>query len=163
MSAVGRGDESKRRHGRIPDEKVDSFRRQMRFYSKLNVWIYRASFGRLMNTAMGGYPICIVALTGRKSGRRHQIPLIHVPDGENKILVGSQGGLDVDPGWVHSIRADPAVRITALGQARNYHVREVEAEERQRLWPKLVASYPPYDDYKERTDRRIPVFLCEPV
>jgi hypothetical protein len=48
----------------IPQSKAVGFKRQMGIYSKLNVWVYRLSLGRLMNTAMGGYPICIVTFIG---------------------------------------------------------------------------------------------------
>jgi hypothetical protein len=41
-------------------------------------------------------------------------------------------------------------------------VREVEDEaERSRLWKLAVAAYPPYAEYRNRTARRIPVFVAE--
>jgi F420H(2)-dependent quinone reductase len=43
-------------------------------------------------------------------------------------------------------------------------VREVEdADERSRLWALAVQAYPPYDDYQQKTTRKIPVFVAEPV
>ena len=147
----------------IPQSKVARFKRQMGLYSKLNVWVYRLSFGRLMNTAMGGYPICIVTLVGKKSGRTRRIPLIHVPDGEDEILVGSQAGLDCDPVWTHSIRANPDVTITFAGQRRRFLAREIDYDEKRQLWPHLCSVYPAYDEYQARTDRNIPVFRCRPV
>ena len=35
--------------------------------------------------------------------------------------------------------------------------------ERARLWELAVAAYPPYQDYQQRTTRKIPIFLAEPV
>ncbi len=139
------------------------FLRGMKFYTRLNVLVYRLSGGRLMNTAQGGLPICLVAMTGAKTGKRRTIPLMHVPLDERKILVGSQGGLDKNPAWVYSVRANPDVEITAEGLRRNYRAREVDLEEKAELWPHLVAAYPPYDEYQARTDRNIPVFVCDPV
>jgi deazaflavin-dependent oxidoreductase (nitroreductase family) len=147
----------------IPQSKVARFKRQMALYSKLNVWVYRLSFGRLMNTAMGGYPICIVTLVGKKSGRTRRIPLIHVPDGEDEILVGSQAGLDRDPVWTHSIRANPEVTITFAGRRRRFLAREIDYDEKRQLWPHLCSVYPAYDEYQARTDRNIPVFRCQPI
>jgi len=141
---------------------AEKFIRGMKFYTKLNIWVYRLSFGKLMNTAMGGYPICIVTLTGRKSGKTLRIPLIHVPHGGNKILVGSQAGLDKNPGWVYSLRANPDVVITADGRKAQYRARQVSDEEKRELWPHMLSVYPAYDEYQARTDRNIPVFLCEP-
>ena len=41
-------------------------------------------------------------------------------------------------------------------------VREVvDSVERQRLWEIAVEVYPPYQDYQEKTDRVIPIFLAE--
>ena len=147
----------------IPPGKVAGFKRQMSLYSKLNTWVYRLSLGRLMNTAMGGYPICIVTLIGKKSGHRRSIPLIHVPDGEDELLVGSQAGLDRDPIWTHSLRANPEVTITFAGRTRRYRARQINDEEKSRIWPHLCQIYPAYDEYQARTGRNIPVFRCRPV
>ena len=142
---------------------VEKFRRGMKFYTRLNVLVFRLSGGRLMNTAMGGYPVCLVSTTGVKTGKRRDIPLIHVPRGDAKILVGSQGGLDSNPAWVYSVRANPDVVIQAVGSKGRYRAREVSLDEKRELWPHLTAAYPPYDEYQARTDRNIPVFLCKPV
>lgn len=139
------------------------FIRGMKFYSRLNTWVYKLSFGKLMNTAMGGYEICIVQLLGKKSGRKIEIPLIHVPYENKKILVGSQAGLDSNPGWVYSVRANPEVSIIARGKKQKYLARQVSDDEKRELWPHMLSIYPAYDEYQARTDRNIPVFLCEPV
>jgi len=41
--------------------------------------------------------------------------------------------------------------------------KKADSEERERLWPKLVAMYPSYEDYRYRTDREIPVALLKPI
>jgi hypothetical protein len=41
-------------------------------------------------------------------------------------------------------------------------VREVsDSNEKQRLWDIAVAAYPPYQEYQDKTDRVIPVFIAE--
>jgi deazaflavin-dependent oxidoreductase (nitroreductase family) len=147
----------------IGQEDPAKFRKGMKFYSRLNVWVYRLSFGLLMNTAMGGYPICLVTYTGHKSGKPRSIPLIHVPQGDDELLVGSQGGLDRDPVWVRSVQAHPDVVVTANGRRRKMRARQLNADEKRDVWPHLCSIYPPYDEYQARTDRDIPVFRCEPV
>ena len=37
------------------------------------------------------------------------------------------------------------------------------AEERARLWPRLVELYPPYEEYQSFTTREIPVVLLKPA
>ena len=152
-----------RREDVSPIREAEKFRRGMRLYTRLNVWVYRATGGRLMNTAMGGHSICIVRFTGRRTGRARQIPLIHVPLGEDELLVGSQAGLDRDPVWVASVREHPQLEITAAGRTRRIRARQVSEEEKRALWPHLCSIYPPYDEYQARTDREIPVFRCTPV
>lgn len=147
----------------IPKSTVARFKRQMSFYSKFNVWVYRLSFGRLMNTAMGGYPICLVTLVGKKTGRKRTIPLIRVADGEDELLVGSQAGLDRDPVWTHSLRANPEVTVSFGGRSRRYRARQIDDDEKRMIWPHLCSVYPAYDEYQARTDRNIPVFRCRPV
>jgi len=51
----------------------------LKAFTKLNVLVYRASCGRLMNT-IAGRPICLVHMTGRQSGKPITIPLMYVPD-----------------------------------------------------------------------------------
>ena len=140
---------------------VSRFRRNMKIYTKLNVWVYRLSGGRLMNSAMGGYPICLVEFEGHKSGTRRYIPLIDVPYGQSRLLVGSQAGLDRDPVWVRSLEANPEIWIQANGSRGRYRARRVGDEEKSQLWPHLCSVYPDYDSYQARTDRNIPVFACE--
>ena len=42
--------------------------------------------------------------------------------------------------------------------------REVDdADERARLWEIAVAAFPPYEDYRNRTSRTIPMFVAEPA
>lgn len=40
---------------------------------------------------------------------------------------------------------------------------EAGPEEKARLWPKLVARFPSYDDYQRKTNREIPVDILHPV
>lgn len=111
-----------------------------------------------------GLPVIIVTNTGNRTGAIRKTPLMRVKDGENYVLVGSQGGAPKHPFWVFNLRAHPEVEIRDLAEVRSYRVREVDDDaERSRLWDLAVAAYPPYADYQARTDRKIPVFLAEPV
>jgi hypothetical protein len=43
-------------------------------------------------------------------------------------------------------------------------VREVEDDpERARLWAASAEAFPPYLEYQEKTSRKIPVFIAEPI
>ena len=135
----------------------------MRWATRLNVAVFRASKGRMMNKFPGGYPVCVVTTKGAKSGRIRRIALIHLPHGDSKLLVASQGGMDKNPDWYHNIVAHPDVEIMVDGAERTYRARQVSDDEKAELWPHLLTMYPDFDEYQARTDRNIPVFSCEPL
>jgi deazaflavin-dependent oxidoreductase (nitroreductase family) len=148
---------------KIPVKYEKLFRLGAKLYTKLNVPIYKMSGGRLMNKGPANKPICLVTMTGRKSGKKREIPLMHVPYGEQKVLVASLGGISKNPVWYYNLKATPDITITADGITRAYRAREVSSEEKAELWPVIVDAYPPYDEYQARTDRDIPVFVCDPT
>lgn len=111
-----------------------------------------------------GLPVIIVTNRGRKTGAIRKTPLMKVVDGRNYILVASQGGAPKHPLWYHNLKAEPNVEIRDETEVYQMRVREVvDAAERQRLWAIAVEAYPPYQEYQDRTDRVIPVFVAEPV
>jgi F420H(2)-dependent quinone reductase len=127
-----------------------------------NVFLYRISGGRIWNT-MAGSPICLVTMTGRKSGRSLVRPLMYTAVGENVLLVASLGGAPQHPVWYHNIVAHPDIVIEVKSSRRNMRARIASAAEKAELWPALLASYPPFESYQKSTDRDIPVFICEPA
>jgi deazaflavin-dependent oxidoreductase (nitroreductase family) len=128
------------------------------------VELYESSGGTRGTTLRDtGLPVVIVTHIGNKTGAVRKTPLMRVKDGNNYVLVGSQGGAPKDPVWVHNLRANPQVELRDETVVRPMKVREVQSEvERKRLWALAVAAYPPYAEYQERTTRRIPVFVAEP-
>jgi len=111
-----------------------------------------------------GLPVIIVTHHGRKTGAIRKTPLMRVVDGKNYILVASQGGAPKHPLWYHNLKANPDVEIRDKGEVYAMRVREVvDSAERKRLWNIAVGAYPPYQEYQEKTDRVIPIFVAEPV
>ena len=111
-----------------------------------------------------GLPVIIVTNRGRKTGAIRKTPLMRVVDGNNYILVASQGGAPKHPQWYHNLKADPDVEIRDKTEVSVRRVREVvDSVERERLWNIAVKAYPPYQEYQAKTRRLIPIFLAEPV
>ena len=111
-----------------------------------------------------GLPVIIVTNRGWKTGAIRKTPLMRVVDGNNYILVASQGGRPTHPHWYHNLKAEPNVEVRDETEVYKMRVREVvDAAERERLWDIAVEAYPPYEEYQEKTDRVIPVFVAEPV
>ncbi|MBL4680842.1 MAG: nitroreductase family deazaflavin-dependent oxidoreductase [Pseudomonadales bacterium] len=131
----------------------------LKLFTRINVFVYRLSGGRLLNE-FSGMPICLVEMTGAKSGKKRTIPLMYVPHDSGIVLVASQGGAPKNPVWYNNLVANPEVRITEGGVTKDLTAREVNDTEKAILWPTCVKFYPPYQDYQKRTSRNIPVFLC---
>ena len=129
------------------------------------VELYEGSGGAQGTTLRDtGLPVIIVTNQGNRTGAIRKTPLMRVKDGDNYVLVGSQGGAPSNPAWVYNLRADANVEIRDEADLYAMQVREVsDADERARLWGLAVAAYPPYEEYQGRTSRRIPVFLAEPA
>ena len=132
----------------------------LKLFTKVNVIVYKLTRGRLMNK-LSGMPILLVEMKGARSGKKRTIPLMYVPHGDGFLLVASQGGAPKHPVWYHNLVAYPDVCITYGGQTRPMNARRVRDEEKAQLWPVCCEYYPPYQDYQARTDRNIPIFLCE--
>ena len=129
------------------------------------VELYESSGGtegtELMQT---GLPCIIVTHTGNKTGAVRKTPLMRVKDGDGYVLVASQGGAPKNPVWVYNLRADPSVEIRDKTDVFKMRVREVDdAAERERVWALCVAAFPPYEEYRNKTSRTIPVFIAEPA
>jgi F420H(2)-dependent quinone reductase len=128
------------------------------------VELYESSGGTKGTTLRDtGLPVVIVTHRGRMTGAIRKTPLMRVKEGDNYILVGSQGGAPKDPAWVHNLRADQHIELRDETIVRSMFVREVnDMTERARLWTLAVAAYPPYAEYQARTKRQIPLFVAEP-
>jgi deazaflavin-dependent oxidoreductase (nitroreductase family) len=106
---------------------------------------------------------CIVLTTkGRKSGALRRSPVVRVKDGERYLVVGSRGGAPEHPQWYFNLVADPDVTIHDGDQVHRLRARVATGAEREALWAKCVAAYGEYAVYQTRTDRQIPVVVCEP-
>ncbi|MCY4044800.1 MAG: nitroreductase family deazaflavin-dependent oxidoreductase [Cellvibrionales bacterium] len=146
----------------ISEKHVPLVRKVMKLYTRLNVFVYKKTKGRFMKHFPGGFPICIVTMTGKKSGIKREIPLIHLPHGVDKYIVASQGGMNKNPVWYYNIAANPNIEIMVYGKNNRYIATQITSDEKAAIWPHLLSLYPDFDEYQARTDRDIPVFKCSP-
>ena len=146
----------------MTDKEFSQLRKFIKPFSKLNVFIYKLTGGRLMGTFQGR-PIVVIDMVGAKSGKQISIPLMYVPHENGVIIVGSQGGAPKSPVWVKNIQKNPQIVAQYMGKKMNLVARQVSDEEKARLWPICVEHYHEFDDYQKRTDRNIPVFDCQPA
>jgi deazaflavin-dependent oxidoreductase (nitroreductase family) len=84
-------------------------------------------------------------------------------DGDNVVLVASNGGAVRHPTWWLNLQTTPEARIQIKGIRRRVKAEQASAAEKQRLWPRLTAMYPGYKRYQEITDRDIPVVVLRSI
>jgi deazaflavin-dependent oxidoreductase (nitroreductase family) len=130
--------------------------------SRVHRVILRATGGRVLNSAFG-MQVVELHTVGRKSGLpRSTMLTAPVIDGQRIVLVASKGGDDRDPDWYRNLMAHPDAEVTVDGQRRPVRARPASAEEKAELWPRVVAAYRGYAGYQRRTQRDIPLVLCDP-
>src|SRR5712691_5955991 len=123
---------------------------------------FRLSGGRL-GARVNGMPVLLLTTRGRKSGRSRSVALQYLPEHAGYVVIASYAGEDRDPAWWRNLRVDPEAEVLAGGTTRRIRSREIQGEERERLWRKAAALYPGYDEYPKWTARRIAVVLLEPI
>ena len=126
------------------------------------VELYESSGGQ-QGTTLGdtGMPVVIVTTKGNKTGKIRKTPLMRVEYDGDYLLVASKGGAPQHPVWYYNLQADPDDVEVQDGPDRfPVTVRELDGAERATWWQRAVVAFPPYAEYQEKTERRIPVFLA---
>jgi deazaflavin-dependent oxidoreductase (nitroreductase family) len=93
---------------------------------------------------MGAFRVLLLETTGRASGRRRSVGLSHLEDGGPFCVVGSYSGEERDPAWALNLRAEPRAVVTTRRRTVPVAARELEGEERDRIFERFVALDPSY-------------------
>ena len=129
-------------------------------FTRLQVSLYRLSGGGISGTFRGA-PVLLLTTTGRKTGKKRTKPLLYLMDNDQIILVASHAGAPTHPIWWRNLQQTPHAEVQIKHTVLQVEAREATPEERERLWPKLVALYPDYESYQKRTTRTIPVVILQ--
>ena len=135
--------------------------RVLKYFSRAHIAVYRRTNGKL-GAKLLWFPAALLTTTGRRSGRPRTTPTLYVRDGSKVVLPASFGGRDGNPLWYLNLKADPHVLVQVRGEHLAMTARDANDEERRRYWPMLIRIYPPYKNYRDATDRVIPLVVCEP-
>lgn len=130
-------------------------------FTRVHVFLHRISGGRLFNT-LSGDEVCFIDMTGAKSGRQITLPLMYVPYEQGVLLVASQDGAPKNPVWYGNLVKYPDIDISYRQTRMTLTARLATAEEKPALWPICDQHYAPFANYRKRTNRDIPIFVCEP-
>jgi deazaflavin-dependent oxidoreductase (nitroreductase family) len=126
--------------------------------------LYIASDGRVGHK-MVGVPTLLLRTTGRKSGATRTNGLVYARDGDDFLVVASNGGAERNPAWLHNVRAQPQVEIQIGRERRPATARVVEPSDSDygRLWQIVNENNKDrYTAYQEKTTRPIRVVALTP-
>jgi deazaflavin-dependent oxidoreductase (nitroreductase family) len=143
----------------LQESLTDTFMKSMNLAHRGLLFV---SGGRLGGT-IGPMPSVELHTIGRTSGKRRSTMLTApIHSDQRYVLVASKGGDHRHPQWYLNLVANPEVELTVAGRTLEMTARTASPDEKAEMWPEIVAAYKGYDRYQRRTDRDIPIVVCEP-
>ncbi|MET9594977.1 nitroreductase family deazaflavin-dependent oxidoreductase [Streptomyces sp. NPDC006516] len=118
--------------------------------------LYESSGGTKGTTQLG-VDCLLLDYVGRRSGAVRRTVLMYGRDGEDYLIVGSNGGSDSHPLWYLNLLAGPEVDVRVGTERFPALAEPLSSEEKERVWPHLVEVFPRYAEYRAKTSREIPV------
>ena len=123
---------------------------------------FRANNGKV-GGAFKGNELLLLTTTGAKSGQPRLSPLSCKRIDGKLFIIAGYGGADVNPAWVHNLRADPRARVELAGESFDVTARELPPDERQDIIPKVNALGSAFAEFQANTSRVIPIFELNEV
>lgn len=122
---------------------------------------FRAHDGKV-GPPFEGAPMVLVHHHGRKSGAEHVAPMVYQPDASDPDTVyvfASKAGAPTHPDWYLNLVAAGTGEVEIGTERYGVDVRDLQGEERDRVYAAQVAVMPGFGEYEEKTKgiRTIPV------
>ena len=123
---------------------------------------FRANDGKV-GGRFEGKTLLLLHTTGAKTGKERINPVAYVRDGEDYVVIASQGGAPTNPNWYYNILAHPHLTVEVGTEAFDVEAQVIEEPERTRLYNKMADMMDSFNDYRRKTERIIPVIKLMPV
>lgn len=120
---------------------------------------------RLVGGRFQGPPTLLMTAPGRRSGKPRTVALVYFKDGDDLIVVGSNGGGKADPHWTANAAEAGVVAVERAGEGKRTHrAALIEDEERyERVWGAISAKNGHYEGYRKMSGRKIPLLALTPA
>jgi len=146
----------------VSDDKTSRYvQTDLSLLNQEHVKRYRETGGEVGHIWNGATALLLTTV-GNKSGQERTTPLIYARDGDDYIVIASKGGAPSHPAWYLNVSKTPEVEIQVMDKVMRATATTVTDAERERLWQVATEVWPNFDQYAERTDRRIPVVKLTP-
>jgi deazaflavin-dependent oxidoreductase (nitroreductase family) len=126
---------------------------------------FRANGGRVGGNFEGA-PVVLVHHQGRKSGHEYVNPVMYLADDADSgtiYVFASKAGAPSNPDWYYNLTAIGAGTVERGAETYPVTVRQLEGDERDRIYDEQARRYPGFADYAQRTAgiRTIPVLALK--
>ncbi len=134
----------------IHDSPIGGINQQIRAYIESN--------GERGHTWGNGHAM-LLTTRGRKSDLLRRTVVAYTKDGDNYVIIASNGGADQHPNWYYNLLDNPEVQVQAGSDKFTALAHVAEGAEHDRLWAQMTAIMPGFKDYQAGTERQIPVIV----
>jgi deazaflavin-dependent oxidoreductase (nitroreductase family) len=135
--------------------------------SEINDWNatiiaeFRANEGRV-GGQFEGAPVVLMHHVGRKSGKEFVNPVMYLADDSDPATIfvfASKAGAPTHPDWYWNMTEAGSATVEVGTETYDVAVRELEGDERDRVYAEQASRYPGFAEYEEKTAgiRVIPV------
>ncbi len=124
----------------------------------VNIFLYRLTGGAL-GGKMSGQSVLLLDTVGRKTGRKHTIPINYYRDGANYVIVASNWGQNQNPAWYYNLINQPLATIQVRNRRLRVRARTANDQEYDRLWQSVTGQNAFYVRYQKQTWRKIPLVI----
>ena len=107
------------------------------------------------------FPTLLLTTTGHRSGKRWTTPVFYVQDGDTIVVAATNFGLCDHPAWSENLLRNAAGEVQIGDVTRSFVARAASSEEAERAWLRLIAFWPAFKRYKERSGREIRIFALD--
>jgi deazaflavin-dependent oxidoreductase (nitroreductase family) len=133
-----------------------------RFAYRIHRHLYQLT-GGVVGQHSGMGPMLLLTTTGRRTGAQRTTPLLYMPEGEDFMVVASNGGRPEPPAWLLNLEAQPAATVQVGRRRVAARASVLPSDEHPELWDRMVASYRGWGEYQHLTDRRLKMVRLEPL
>ena len=116
--------------------------------------LYKLTGGKVGLVSFSKQTGLTLITVGAKSGERRENQVQYVADGDTMLVVGSNWGKPHHPAWTANLLKNPDIQVNVRGDVRDVRGTLLEGSEREAAWTRMVAAYPTFQDYVERSGGR---------
>ncbi|MCR3752399.1 nitroreductase family deazaflavin-dependent oxidoreductase [Lentzea californiensis] len=116
--------------------------------------LYKLTGGKFTLVSLSKQTGLTLITVGAKSGERRENQVQYVADGDSMLVVGSNWGKPHHPAWTTNLLKNPDIQVNVRGDVRDVRGTLLEGAEREAAWTRMVAAWPAFQDYVERSGGR---------